>query len=163
MSKTRLLLSFSAALCLFACTETPKKAASEVAKTEAAPVATPTADAQIVGGDSDEHGCKGSAGYSWSVVKNDCIRIFEAGIRLNPKATDLDKSMSAFVVFKSETDETQAELYLPNQKTSILLAKEGKNDAGKWKNNAYILTQYKGMYTLEDSKKKELYQGSSAQ
>lgn len=31
----------------------------------------------IVGGDSDEHGCKGSAGYSWCEVKNKCLRIWE--------------------------------------------------------------------------------------
>ena len=46
----------------------------------------------IVGGDSDEHGCKGSAGYSWSIVKNECIRLFESGIRLDPKAAALDKA-----------------------------------------------------------------------
>jgi hypothetical protein len=157
MSKTILLLLFSAVLCLSACTETPKKAAPEAAKTEATPVAAP-----MVGGDSDEHGCKGSAGYTWSVVKNECIRIFESGIRLDPQAADLDKTTSAFVVFKSETDEAQAELYLPSQKASILLAKDKKDDRGKWTNPDYILTQWKGMYTLENSKKKVLYQGHIA-
>lgn len=32
---------------------------------------------QIVGGDKDEHGCLGSAGYSWCVVKNKCLRVWE--------------------------------------------------------------------------------------
>jgi hypothetical protein len=31
----------------------------------------------IVGNDQDEHGCKGSAGYSWCEQKNKCIRIWE--------------------------------------------------------------------------------------
>lgn len=31
----------------------------------------------IVGNDSDEHGCKGSAGYSWCEEKNKCLRIWE--------------------------------------------------------------------------------------
>ncbi|NTV44673.1 MAG: META domain-containing protein [Candidatus Yonathbacteria bacterium] len=31
----------------------------------------------IVGGDSDEHGCKASAGYSWCEVKNKCLRPWE--------------------------------------------------------------------------------------
>lgn len=30
-----------------------------------------------LGGDRDEHGCIGSAGYSWCEAKNKCIRIFE--------------------------------------------------------------------------------------
>ena len=152
MSKTILLLSFSFVLCLSACTETPKKEAPKA-------VPVPEVAPPMVGGDSDEHGCKGSAGYTWSVVKNECIRIFESGIRLDPQAADLDKSTSAFVVFKSENDESQAELYLPSQKTSILLPKDKKDDRGKWHNADYILTQWKGMYTLENSKKKVLYQG----
>lgn len=31
----------------------------------------------IAGGDSDEHGCKGSAGYSWCGAKNKCLRTWE--------------------------------------------------------------------------------------
>ena len=31
----------------------------------------------IVGGDSDIHGCKASAGYSWCEVKNKCLRPWE--------------------------------------------------------------------------------------
>jgi hypothetical protein len=31
----------------------------------------------ILGGDRDEHGCIGSAGYSWCEAKNKCIRIWE--------------------------------------------------------------------------------------
>ncbi|MEY2829228.1 MAG: hypothetical protein RIQ33_1086, partial [Bacteroidota bacterium] len=37
----------------------------------------------IVGNDADKHGCKPSAGYTWSVLKNDCIRIWETGIQLS--------------------------------------------------------------------------------
>ncbi len=31
----------------------------------------------ILGGDRDEHGCIGSAGYSWCEAKSKCIRIWE--------------------------------------------------------------------------------------
>ena len=31
----------------------------------------------IVGGDKDEHGCIGSAGYSWCELKNKCLRVWE--------------------------------------------------------------------------------------
>lgn len=34
-------------------------------------------DQQIVGGDKDEHGCIGSAGYSWCEPKSKCLRIWE--------------------------------------------------------------------------------------
>ena len=32
---------------------------------------------QIVGGDEDEHGCIGSAGYSWCEAKQKCLRVWE--------------------------------------------------------------------------------------
>jgi hypothetical protein len=38
---------------------------------------TTTVDNNIVGGDKDEHGCIGSAGYSWCAVKNKCLRVWE--------------------------------------------------------------------------------------
>jgi hypothetical protein len=34
---------------------------------------------QIVGGDSDEHGCKASAGYSWCESSGKCVRMWEDG------------------------------------------------------------------------------------
>ncbi|MBU2592655.1 MAG: hypothetical protein ABH867_04715 [Patescibacteria group bacterium] len=34
-------------------------------------------DEQIVGGDKDEHGCIGSAGYAWCQAKEKCIREWE--------------------------------------------------------------------------------------
>ena len=50
----------------------------------------------IVGGDRDKHGCIGSAGYQWSEVQQDCIRVFEKGIRMKA----VDGSQSAFIVFR---------------------------------------------------------------
>ena len=40
----------------------------------AEPEATPT---PVIGGDRNEHGCIGSAGYSWCEAKSKCLRIFE--------------------------------------------------------------------------------------
>lgn len=31
----------------------------------------------VVGGDRDEHGCIGSAGYSWCEEKQKCLRVWE--------------------------------------------------------------------------------------
>ena len=37
---------------------------------------------EMIGGDKDEHGCIASAGYTWSEVQKDCIRLWEKGVRL---------------------------------------------------------------------------------
>lgn len=115
--------------------------------------------APMVGNDSDAHGCKASAGYQWSSLRNQCIRLFESGIRLEPKAAKLDKTSSAFIVFKSEKDESKVELFLSSSKKSVVLKKIGKDNAGTWSNKNYVLNQWKGMYSLENKNKKLLYQG----
>jgi len=38
---------------------------------------TTNTNSSIVGGDKDEHGCIGSAGYSWCELKQKCLRIWE--------------------------------------------------------------------------------------
>ena len=38
----------------------------------------------IIGGDSDIHGCKASAGYSWCAVKNKCLRVWEEKCEVTP-------------------------------------------------------------------------------
>ncbi len=43
---------------------------------------TPSGD--IVGGDRDEHGCIGSAGYSWCEPKQKCLRIWEEACYTSP-------------------------------------------------------------------------------
>jgi hypothetical protein len=53
---------------------------------------------QIVGGDKDEHGCIGSAGYSWCAVKNKCLRVWEEKCEVvatttNPVACTMDAMM----------------------------------------------------------------------
>ncbi len=46
---------------------------------ESAPAVTPasTPEAPLVGGDKDEHGCIGSAGYTWCEPKQKCLRTWE--------------------------------------------------------------------------------------
>ena len=77
---------------------------------------------EAIGGDKDTHGCLPAAGYQWSVLKNDCIRLFESGIRLDAQAAGLDKTVSAFIIFKSDDDDAQVELFLPTGAGSVLLA-----------------------------------------
>ncbi len=86
----------------------------------------------VVGNDRDSHGCIGSAGYTWSALKNKCIRVFEDGIRLNPIQPQGSAIISAFVVM--EAGKTEAELFLPDQKASSTLKSIG-NDT--WSDGSY--------------------------
>jgi len=40
-------------------------------------------DPQLIGGQKDEHGCLGPAGYSWCAPKNKCLRIWEEQCYIN--------------------------------------------------------------------------------
>lgn len=71
---------------------------------------------QAVGNDRDEHGCLASAGYTWSEVQKDCIRLFEKGIRVN--AAD-GSERSAFIVFSP--DSTLAELFFSDKQPKEIL------------------------------------------
>lgn len=59
----------------------------------------------MTGNDKDSHGCIGSAGYTWSELKQDCIRIFELPLQLVQEG----KSQIAGVVFSS--DKLKAEVF----------------------------------------------------
>ena len=115
----------------------------------------------IVGNDKDEHNCIGSAGYTWSIVKNRCIRMFEDGIRLNAVAKDVDTTTSAFIVFKSNATDTIVELFLPTKKGGIILQKNLKENKHIWKNDSLELHQLKGTYSLNQRNGHTLYKGVS--
>ena len=67
----------------------------------------------VVGRDKDEHGCIASAGYTWSEVQKDCIRLWEKGVRMN--AVD-DAGKTLFLVFSP--DSTQVELFFSEEGVS---------------------------------------------
>ena len=123
---------------IFACGQTPKQTAT------------------TVGSDMDEHGCNHSAGFFWSALKNECIRVFEAGVDLEPVG-DVDKTTNAFAIFKSLSEDAQAEIFMTGLKSPVLLT---KNQDGKWTNETYILKTENGVFTLEDSNGKALYKGA---
>lgn len=66
---------------------------------------------KLVGSDRDEHGCIGSAGYTWSYALHDCVRLWEAGIRFDTGP------QSVFLVFS--TDSTFAEIF-PQEGNSVI-------------------------------------------
>lgn len=136
--------------------------ATQPAKNETKQEVKQEATTQMVGNDVDEHGCKPSAGYQWSQIKNDCIRVFEAGIRLNPKDANLDQTTSAFVVFKSETEMDLAEIFIPTEKISLILKKQEDKKAPIWMNEKFNLSKKENLFTLSDANNKVLYEGTIA-
>lgn len=88
----------------------------------------------MVGGDRDEHGCIGSAGYSWSALRGECIQVFEVGTRLNPLDVEQEEAViSAFIVSK-EGDNSQVELFITGEDQNPILKKEAD---GTFKNGKY--------------------------
>lgn len=81
---------------------------------------TKTEEPTAVGGEKDEHGCLTSAGESWSQLKQECIQLFEIGLRLDPiEAKEDEAIISAFVIFSD--DKSQVELFLPNTQDNTIL------------------------------------------
>lgn len=105
----------------------------------------------VLGTDKDEKGCVTSAGYRWSEIRKNCIRVFEEGYRLapfkNPETVNEEDSeqatLNAYVIFSEDKD--SAEVFVPNSSKSIVLTdgNSGKIfDNGEWKleiNKSYVL------------------------
>ena len=99
----------------------------------------------IVGNDADEHGCKPSTGYTWSALKNECVRVFEVGTRLNHTVSqNKNYETSAFVIF----DNDKAELFLDNGEKPFILERKSAEKpyiSGDWQlvkeEKYYILKQ----------------------
>lgn len=95
---------------------------------------TKTQDNVGVGGEKDEHGCVVAAGQTWSKLNKNCIRLFEAGVRLNPvKVKEGSAVISAFIIYND--DKSKIELFLPDTaKASIIL---NKDTADLYQNDTY--------------------------
>ena len=114
--KTKILFtSLCAVLYLSACNNNTVKSPAMEIKTPQNPV--------MVGGDSDEHGCKASAGYQWSVLKNECIRAFELKIKFqNLKVA----SQGGWLLLSD--DKQKAEFFGIEGTTSVLFDFKSGND-----------------------------------
>ena len=105
---------------------------------------------QMVGNATDDHGCNRSAGYTWSAVLQDCIRVFEKGVRLQP-VDDPEATTSAFIVFA--VDSTQVEVFLPNEETHPILDRRDLPKGGHaWNvedDDTYNVRQIDGKWIIE--------------
>lgn len=105
----------------------------------------------VLGGDRDVHGCIGSAGYTYSQLRNNCIQTFNQKIKL--KEVNSDKSYTSMTAVIFNKSMTKAEVFIPDGAAkSIILDKQGK--AKIWKSGAhvkdsYVLTPYKKSYQIK--------------
>ena len=76
---------------------------------------------QLIGGNKDEHGCLTAAGYTWSELRRDCIRIFEDGVRVN------DPSLHAGFA----ADSSRVEVFRPSSFRNEILDRKGGVWQGK--------------------------------
>ena len=113
--------------------------------------AAPDNAAPAVGSDRDTHGCIGSAGYTWSAVRQACVRLWEEGTALMPVVEIENPVLVAYVVRSANWKE--AEVFLPNTQNALELtlqvnpAQTQWSDAGgEWqlfynKEQGWLLTQ----------------------
>ncbi len=80
---------------------------------------TPNETSPAVGADRDVHGCIASAGYTYSVVRQECIRLWETGTALTPVVQIENPVLAAYVVRSANWQ--HAEIFLPGQEGSTVL------------------------------------------
>ena len=98
----------------------------------------------IVGADSDKHGCKGSAGYTYSVLKKECIQVFNQETQLTQ--TTGGTTWLAAVVF--DAGKQKAEIFMKDLSgSSLVLARKGKPEI--WKKGTYELAKTASGYSLK--------------
>ena len=96
---------------------------STVNSTASTNVAQARSVLKVVGADRDAHGCIASAGYQWSAMLGECIRLFERGIRFERYDAKASEPQSIFVVLSA--DRQQAEIFFaPSDKPAILNAQK---------------------------------------
>ncbi len=96
----------------------------------------------VVGGDKDDDGCLASAGYTWSKLNKECVRVF-TGIQLLPvekSENQEDAVFATYLLFDESGD--NAELFLPNQDDSVIVKRDSKGKP--WRNGDWELIQNKG-------------------
>ena len=70
------------------------------------------------GADRSAQGCIGSAGYTWSQLRQECVRLFEAGVPLY-NAEDPSAASVAYVISGGAAE--PLELFLPERGEGILM------------------------------------------
>ena len=81
----------------------------------------------IDGATTSKHGCIETAGYTWSELKSECIRLFESAQCIGAIRSG-SATFNTYVVFSD--DNSKAELFMPDLENQIILQYDGKNCEG---------------------------------
>lgn len=95
----------------------------------------------VVGGDRDAHGCIGSAGYTYSQIKKDCVRTFEQKIKLTEVAPKESYTSIAAVIFSK--DMKKAEVFVKDADSGSIILTRAGGKAKAWKKDGYVLVPFK--------------------
>lgn len=102
------------------------------------------------GDDRDKHGCIHSAGYTWSEVRQECIRIFASGVKL-VDTQRTDPVVAAFAVFAA--DSLKAELFVPGERGGVMLNRDGEEWVSKtfrvYRRDGKMVAQGEGKLFIE--------------
>ena len=86
--------------------------------------------APLVGADKDVHGCIASAGYTYSVVRQECVRVWEVGTALMPTIQIGEPVLAAYVIRSANWQ--HAEVFLPGQEGSFVLTLQAAPGDSTW-------------------------------
>ena len=136
----RLFILLISAITFVACNGTKTSANEEKS-------ATPT----IVGNDADAHGCKASAGYTWSVLKNDCIRSWETGIQLSQIENRESYKTNATIIVSD--DKSKVELFIATEKDGSIMLNQSSSNPSVYEAKDYSLINTNDKWLLKKSEK----------
>ena len=122
---------------------------------------TPSQTAQpSVGADRDAHNCIASAGYTYSAVRGECIRLWESGTALLP-VIQIEQPVLAAYVVQDENDQ-KTEVFLPGFEQGLVMNRLTNAAVPTWTAANWVLTYDpdQGWKLLQDG---ELVYASKAQ
>lgn len=100
-------------------------------------------EAIIIGDRQKNEKCNASAGYQWSTIKKDCIRVFEQEIQLRSIQKEPMEKICALIF---SNDSNQVEVFL--DKTIILTKKSSSEYIDSSKTSSYLLKKTGGKWQV---------------
>lgn len=114
----KILLAMSITFGLLSCNQNVKKEAEDILDNTEQVIDNMIEETpKAIGGDKDEYGCLTAAGYTWSKLKEDCIRIFEDGKALLP-IKETESVLATYIISAEGTN--QVELFMPHNDSVLL-------------------------------------------
>lgn len=84
----------------------------------------------VVGADRDAHNCIASAGYTYSAVRGECVRLWEVGTALMPVVQIEEPVLAAYVV--QDESGKEAEVFIPGFEQGVVMNRDENADIPTW-------------------------------